>query len=203
MYLPEEWIIQMLLWLYRLHKNSFPSGTGCHFSIRSFLILYIYKDFMSLTNWRLELGWPCIKLLCIWKFMCWHLFFDQSWHLALFHLLNEQLGLPADREQYIHRLGRTGRKGKEGQGIVLLAPWEEFFLSTVKDLPITKAPIPSVDPDTKKKVYMMAYSDAFGWYMNGMSMKLNQDYGVTGGKGTIPCGDEAQRSSISGLAWLL
>ncbi|GKU87945.1 hypothetical protein SLEP1_g2272 [Rubroshorea leprosula] len=63
-----------------------------------------------------------------------------------------QVGLPADREQYIHRLGRTGRKGKEGQGILLLAPWEEFFLSTIKDLPITKATLPSVDPDTKKKV---------------------------------------------------
>ncbi|XP_057981426.1 DEAD-box ATP-dependent RNA helicase 31-like [Malania oleifera] len=63
-----------------------------------------------------------------------------------------QVGLPADRQQYIHRLGRTGRKGKEGQGILLLAPWEEFFLSTVKDLPITKAPVPSVDPDTRKKV---------------------------------------------------
>ncbi|MED6162231.1 DEAD-box ATP-dependent RNA helicase 31 [Stylosanthes scabra] len=63
-----------------------------------------------------------------------------------------QVGLPADREQYIHRLGRTGRRGKEGQGILLLAPWEEFFLSTIKDLPIEKANIPSVDPDTKKKV---------------------------------------------------
>ncbi|KAK4797823.1 hypothetical protein SAY86_030149 [Trapa natans] len=63
-----------------------------------------------------------------------------------------QIGLPADREQYIHRLGRTGRKGKEGQGILMLAPWEEFFLSTVRDLPITEAPVPSVDPETKKKV---------------------------------------------------
>ncbi|KAI5428697.1 DEAD-box ATP-dependent RNA helicase 31 [Lathyrus oleraceus] len=62
------------------------------------------------------------------------------------------VGLPADREQYIHRLGRTGRRGKEGQGILLLAPWEEFFLATAKDLPIGKAPVPSVDPDTKKKV---------------------------------------------------
>ena len=62
------------------------------------------------------------------------------------------MGLPAEREQYIHRLGRTGRKGKEGQGILLLAPWEEFFLSTIKDLPITKASAPSVDPDTQKKV---------------------------------------------------
>lgn len=63
-----------------------------------------------------------------------------------------QVGLPADREQYIHRLGRTGRKGKEGEGILLLAPWEEFFLSTVKELPITMGTVPSVDPDTKKKV---------------------------------------------------
>lgn len=60
--------------------------------------------------------------------------------------------MPADRQQYIHRLGRTGRKGKEGQGILLLAPWEEFFLSNIKDLPINKGSVPSVDPDTTKKV---------------------------------------------------
>ena len=36
---------------------------------------------------------------------------------------------------------------------MLLAPWEEFFLSTIKDLPIDKASVPSVDPDTKKKVF--------------------------------------------------
>lgn len=63
-----------------------------------------------------------------------------------------QVGLPADNKQYIHRLGRTGRKGKEGEGILLLAPWEEFFLSSIKSLPITKALEPSVDPDTKRKV---------------------------------------------------
>ncbi|GAB2224113.1 hypothetical protein Droror1_Dr00004860 [Drosera rotundifolia] len=63
-----------------------------------------------------------------------------------------QVGLPSDREQYIHRLGRTGRKGKEGQGILVLAHWEEFFLSSIKDLPITKAPVPSIDPDVRKKV---------------------------------------------------
>ncbi|GAB2217449.1 hypothetical protein Drorol1_Dr00000640 [Drosera rotundifolia] len=63
-----------------------------------------------------------------------------------------QLGVPSDREQYIHRLGRTGRKGKEGQGILLLAPWEESFLSSIKDLSITKAPVPSIDPDVTKQV---------------------------------------------------
>ncbi|KAK4411495.1 DEAD-box ATP-dependent RNA helicase 31 [Sesamum angolense] len=63
-----------------------------------------------------------------------------------------QIGVPADRQQYIHRLGRTGRKGREGQGILLLAPWEEFFLSSIKDLPISKALEPLVDPETRKKV---------------------------------------------------
>ncbi|KAL8115105.1 hypothetical protein AgCh_021795 [Apium graveolens] len=63
-----------------------------------------------------------------------------------------QVGLPADKEQYIHRLGRTGRKGKEGLGVLLLAPWEKFFLSTLSDLPLSEASPPSVDPETVKKV---------------------------------------------------
>ncbi|XP_010423044.1 PREDICTED: DEAD-box ATP-dependent RNA helicase 25-like [Camelina sativa] len=63
-----------------------------------------------------------------------------------------QMGLPSDREQYIHRLGRTGRKGKEGEGILLLAPWEEYFLSSVKDLPITKTSLPPIDHEAVKKV---------------------------------------------------
>lgn len=37
----------------------------------------------------------------------------------------------------------------------MLAPWEEFFLSTLKDLPISKAALPLVDPDTKKKVSVL------------------------------------------------
>ncbi|KAL6603981.1 hypothetical protein ACP70R_044342 [Stipagrostis hirtigluma subsp. patula] len=63
-----------------------------------------------------------------------------------------QLGVPTDREQYIHRLGRTGRRGNEGAGILLLAPWEEYFLRSIKDLPITEATQPLLDLDTKRKV---------------------------------------------------
>ncbi|KAF3535579.1 hypothetical protein F2Q69_00018579 [Brassica cretica] len=63
-----------------------------------------------------------------------------------------QMGLPLDRKQYIHRLGRTGREDKEGEGVLLLAPWEEYFLSSVKDLPITKASLPQTDPEAVKKV---------------------------------------------------
>lgn len=63
-----------------------------------------------------------------------------------------QMGIPSDREQYIHRLGRTGREGKEGEGILLVAPWEEYFLDEIKDLPIEKFPLPLLDPDLKLKV---------------------------------------------------
>jgi ATP-dependent RNA helicase MSS116 len=39
-----------------------------------------------------------------------------------------QCGLPDSKEQYIHRLGRTGRGGKEGKGWLVLAPFEASFV---------------------------------------------------------------------------
>ncbi|KAH0708653.1 hypothetical protein KY284_010080 [Solanum tuberosum] len=63
-----------------------------------------------------------------------------------------QVGLPVDREQYIHRLGRTGREGKEGEGILLLAPWEQYFLDDIKDLPMENWPVPHLDPRVKVKM---------------------------------------------------
>ncbi|XP_062074257.1 probable DEAD-box ATP-dependent RNA helicase 48 [Humulus lupulus] len=60
-----------------------------------------------------------------------------------------QVGLPMSRDQYIHRLGRTGREGKEGEGILLLAPWEEYFLDELKDLPLKKFTLSQLDPNAK------------------------------------------------------
>ncbi|OMO58695.1 hypothetical protein COLO4_34425 [Corchorus olitorius] len=63
-----------------------------------------------------------------------------------------QVGIPSDREQYIHRLGRTGREGKGGEGILLIAPWEEYFLDEIKDLPLEKLSLPYLDPNIKQQL---------------------------------------------------
>eukprot|EP00514_Thraustochytrium_sp_LLF1b_P011886 CAMPEP_0184545556 /NCGR_PEP_ID=MMETSP0199_2-20130426/4380_1 /TAXON_ID=1112570 /ORGANISM="Thraustochytrium sp., Strain LLF1b" /LENGTH=572 /DNA_ID=CAMNT_0026939863 /DNA_START=234 /DNA_END=1948 /DNA_ORIENTATION=- len=49
-----------------------------------------------------------------------------------------QVGL-TDREQYIHRLGRTARAGQSGRGVLMLAPFESRFLKELSDLPIKQA----------------------------------------------------------------
>lgn len=66
-----------------------------------------------------------------------------------------QIGVPSSREQYIHRLGRTGRAGKDGEGIIMLAPFEEGFIrQEISDLPIQKAAIDTfqVTPEHKEEV---------------------------------------------------
>jgi ATP-dependent RNA helicase MSS116 len=49
-----------------------------------------------------------------------------------------QVGLPTSRDQYIHRIGRTGRAGKEGEAILMLSPYEEGYLKCINDLPVRK-----------------------------------------------------------------
>ncbi len=50
-----------------------------------------------------------------------------------------QVGL-TDREQYVHRLGRTARAGKRGAGLLLLADFEaEVMLRDLRDLPLQPA----------------------------------------------------------------
>lgn len=48
-----------------------------------------------------------------------------------------QVGVPGSRDLYIHRVGRTGRAGKEGRGDLVLLPWEIGFISwQLNDLPL-------------------------------------------------------------------
>lgn len=55
-----------------------------------------------------------------------------------------QVGMPADQAQYIHRVGRTARAGKQGQAILLLHDFEQFFLRSIAELPVEKIKANSV-----------------------------------------------------------
>ena len=96
-----------------------------------------------------------------------------------------QVGAPTDRSQYIHRLGRTARAGKQGDGVLLLAPFDTYVLRELSDLPITPVdfvpPSPvlatevarglaAVDPQTAAQCY-----GAWLGEKNGSLRKLNWD----------------------------
>ena len=49
-----------------------------------------------------------------------------------------QFGMPENREQYIHRLGRTGRGGSKGTGWLVLQDWESAFLGELKGVDIPR-----------------------------------------------------------------
>jgi ATP-dependent RNA helicase MSS116 len=49
-----------------------------------------------------------------------------------------QFGMPENREQYIHRLGRTGRGGSKGKGWLVLQDWEATFLKELKGVDIPR-----------------------------------------------------------------
>ncbi|KAI8847688.1 P-loop containing nucleoside triphosphate hydrolase protein [Chytridium lagenaria] len=51
-----------------------------------------------------------------------------------------QVGVPTSTEQYIHRVGRTGRAGKSGEGILILSPYEKKFLQSLTgEVPIKQS----------------------------------------------------------------
>ncbi|GAB4132656.1 MAG: DEAD/DEAH box helicase [Ignavibacteriales bacterium] len=62
------------------------------------------------------------------------------------HVIN--YSLPQDPESYLHRIGRTGRAGKEGTAITFISPDEYRKLNFIKSITktnIRKARIPKVD----------------------------------------------------------
>jgi ATP-dependent RNA helicase DeaD len=61
------------------------------------------------------------------------------------HVINYDL--PSSAEVYVHRIGRTGRAGREGAAITILDPREQRLLRTIEQhtkAAVTVAPIPSV-----------------------------------------------------------
>lgn len=53
--------------------------------------------------------------------------------------------IPREPERYVHRIGRTGRIGKEGRALLFMAPWEVKYLEAIeayagRGIPRAKAP---------------------------------------------------------------
>ena len=61
--------------------------------------------------------------------------------------------LPYIAEDYIHRIGRTGRAGKSGLAITLMSPGEEYLLEEVEavlDTRLLQQWLPGYEPDLTK-----------------------------------------------------
>ncbi|ORY90333.1 P-loop containing nucleoside triphosphate hydrolase protein [Syncephalastrum racemosum] len=62
-----------------------------------------------------------------------------------------QLGVPTSREQYIHRLGRTGRAGAQGEGVLIMDNVEQGFVrNALYDLPVQKLQPPPIDEEERE-----------------------------------------------------
>ncbi|KAI3395631.1 hypothetical protein diail_1069 [Diaporthe ilicicola] len=103
-----------------------------------------------------------------------------------------QVGLPADRESYIHRLGRTARAGADGHGTLVLTSHESFFPTNVlKGMKLDETPADfsaradvsaftkAMEPEKQTKVYQAwlgYYKDArtkLGWTLDDLVRQAN------------------------------
>jgi len=77
--------------------------------------------------------------------------------IDLTHVIN--YSLPNDAEMYVHRIGRTGRAGKEGTAITFITPSEYrrlMFIQRFAKTDIRKSKVPAVEDiinAKKKKIY--------------------------------------------------
>jgi ATP-dependent RNA helicase DeaD len=69
------------------------------------------------------------------------------------HVLNYDI--PTDTESYVHRIGRTGRAGREGDAILFIAPRERHLLRAIERAtrqPITPMDLPTVEAVNDRRV---------------------------------------------------
>lgn len=102
-----------------------------------------------------------------------------------------QVGIPSSADQYIHRVGRTGRAGNDGRAIILLTEAESFFVNANRQLPIQQHPHTAAivehskgsAPQVEKAMYTIdetvkqrAYSSFLGFFAgSGLLKRLKLD----------------------------
>ncbi|QAY66408.1 DEAD/DEAH box helicase [Paenibacillus protaetiae] len=99
------------------------------------------------------------------------------------HVIN--FDLPQDPESYVHRIGRTGRAGKEGAAYSFVTPREIdhlHFIEKVTRHKITRKPLPSIAEAiegkqrvTAEKILETIQDDSFNEY-KGIAIQLLEQY---------------------------
>ncbi|KIK63954.1 hypothetical protein GYMLUDRAFT_40163 [Collybiopsis luxurians FD-317 M1] len=79
-----------------------------------------------------------------------------------------QVGLPSSAEQYVHRLGRTARAGAEGQGIIVLDPVEQSFLSSHAMRKITTVTPHMVSSNSHEAKELATYTETYSQHVNAI-----------------------------------
>ena len=91
-----------------------------------------------------------------------------------------QMGLPPTREQYVHRIGRTARAGKEGEGWIILNPLEAHEARRrLNNLPIekdTSLEIASMDMTKEAQVPVKA-GQLLSMYQNALRKVPDEEKG--------------------------
>lgn len=54
-------------------------------------------------------------------------------HILRFSVLQFQYNIPGSAADYVHRVGRTARIGKEGQALLFLAPSEVEYIRILEE----------------------------------------------------------------------
>ncbi|QSZ37709.1 hypothetical protein DSL72_008808 [Monilinia vaccinii-corymbosi] len=88
-----------------------------------------------------------------------------------------QVGIPGDKESYIHRLGRTARAGKEGRGVFIVTEAESPFAKwTLKDIQFVAT---AADLSSASEVFRLVstmethaktYQSWLGYYKNHLKL---------------------------------
>lgn len=88
-----------------------------------------------------------------------------------------QVGIPADKESYIHRLGRTARAGKEGRGVFIVSdaetPFAKWTLKEINFIPTTADLSPSSEVlriTRKMENHNKTYQAWLGYYKNHLKL---------------------------------
>lgn len=68
--------------------------------------------------------------------------------------------VPMEQDSYVHRIGRTGRAGKEGDAVTLVAPYEEKFLKSIEEYIEREIPMGEIPSDDIAKVCKSKFKES-------------------------------------------